>query len=130
MPYSQYNEFVLHGITSLDNSRLQMQTHASSLLTERLDQCFRPAKERVDKFADWYFAYRYNKRKMAQYKGTGIFSPLFCPCFLHSSHDDLFNFSTSFKLLRLATSSLARHTVNFTDRKTLSEAVTLDLGNI
>ena len=41
----------------------------------------------------------------------------------------MFYFSTSFKLIRLATSSLARHAVNFTDRKTLSEAVTLDLGN-
>ena len=41
---------------------------------------------------------------------------------------DEFCFSTSFKLIRHATSSLARHSVNFTDRKTLSEAVTFDLG--
>jgi len=90
----KYNEFVLKGIKSLDDSRLQMHKQSTSLLVSRLETCFEPAKERVDKFADWYFAY-----------------------------------STSFKLIRLATSSLARHAVNFTDRKTLSEAVTLDLDN-
>jgi len=90
----KYNEFVLKGVKSLDDSRLQMHKQSTSLLVSRLETCFEPAKERVDKFADWYFAY-----------------------------------STSFKLIRLATSSLARHAVNFTDRKTLSEAVTLDLDN-
>merc|ERR550539_1990413 len=71
-----------------------MQSDASKLIAERLEKCFEPVKERVDKFADWYFAY-----------------------------------STSFKLIRLATSSLARHSVSFTDRKSLSEAVALDLDN-
>lgn len=90
----KYNEFVVNGISALDKSRYQMQIYASGILSERLDKCFEPVKERVDKFADWYFAY-----------------------------------STSFKLIRHATSSLARHSVNFTDRKTLSEAVTFDLDN-
>lgn len=71
-----------------------MQQESSRLLSERLENCFVPIKGRVDKFADWYFAY-----------------------------------STSFKLIRHATSSLARHSINFTDRKTLSEAVTIDLDN-
>merc|ERR1719411_1500625 len=71
-----------------------MQDNATCMLLERLDKCFEPVKDRVDKFADWYFAY-----------------------------------STSFKLIRLATSSLARHSVSFTDRKTLSEAVTSDLDS-
>ena len=52
----------------------------------------------------------------------------FSALYLSISH--VFIFSTSFKLIRLATSSLARHAIDFTDRKTLSEAVTLDLGNI
>mgnify|MGYP003309186295 CR=1 FL=1 len=54
----QYNEFVINGIDSLDKSRLKMQNSATTLLTERLNQCFDPVKARADKFADWYFAYR------------------------------------------------------------------------
>ena len=56
--FSKYNEFVVNGISALDKSRYQMQTYASGILSERLDKCFEPVKERVDKFADWYFAYR------------------------------------------------------------------------
>ena len=58
MLYLQYNEFVLNGIKSLDNARLQMQKQSSSSLANRLEKCFEPAKDRTDKFADWYFAYR------------------------------------------------------------------------
>ena len=35
-----------------------MQQESSRLLSERLENCFVPIKGRVDKFADWYFAYR------------------------------------------------------------------------
>ena len=49
---------MLNGIEALDKSKQQMQNDASKLLAERLDKCFEPVKERVDKFADWYFAYR------------------------------------------------------------------------
>ena len=54
----QYNDFVLNGIDHLDKSRQKMQQESSRLLSERLDNCFVPIKGRVDKFADWYFAYR------------------------------------------------------------------------
>ena len=35
-----------------------MQNNATCMLLKRLDKCFEPIEERVDKFADWYFAYR------------------------------------------------------------------------
>ena len=127
---------MLNGIDSLDKSRLKMQNSATMLLTERLNQCFDPVSARADKFADWYFAYRSVLHNITECEiGVGVkfwerppsCSPLITVYCTLANYPNIF-YSTSFKLIRHATTSLARHSINFTDRRTLSEAVALDLG--
>ncbi|MDM8568642.1 hypothetical protein QUF50_03850 [Thiotrichales bacterium HSG1] len=53
----EYSVFVNQQVTYLEAARIRLHQHAKQLLNARLTAVFGTISKRIDRFADWYFAY-------------------------------------------------------------------------
>ncbi|MBE9561854.1 MAG: hypothetical protein IMF12_03175, partial [Proteobacteria bacterium] len=87
----EYSIFVNQQVANLETSRSRLHEQTKQLLNTRLTVIFNTMSKRIDRFADWYFAY-----------------------------------TTTYKILWKASSSVVRHTFS-AEATTVSETVSIDV---